>query len=264
MIGVDAYRSSTRESAMRVIVDERPAPGGWNMAVDEALLESAVQDGVCTVRVYEWEQPTVSLGYFQASAEIEAQPQFAGLPSVRRLSGGGAIVHHHELTYSCCLDADHPLAGNPAQVYRVVHIAVIGLLSERGVTASLRGGAVPANDRRFLCFGRGDPHDVVVAGHKVLGSAQRRRRGAVLQHGSLLLARSAHAPEYPGLRELADLALLPRELAGVLAQRLAAVLGGAAFPASLSADELHCAAELQRAKYSGLRWGGGAARRSMR
>jgi lipoate-protein ligase A len=143
-------------------------------------------------------------------------------------------------------------------------MAVIALLSERGVTASLRGGTAPANERRFLCFARGDPHDVVVAGHKVVGSAQRRRRGAVLQHGSLLLARSAHTPEYPGLRELAGLTLKPRDVSGVLAQRLAVVLGGAACPTSLSASELNRAAELQRAKYSDLGWGGASTRRWMR
>jgi lipoate-protein ligase A len=252
------------DRACRIIVDGRPARGPWNMGVDEALLESAVQDGACTVRVYEWEEPTVSLGYFQSSADVEAQPLLAGLSVVRRLSGGGAIVHHHELTYSCCLAADHPLAVNPTPAYGVVHRAVIALLSERGVTASLRGGMAAANENRFLCFGRGDPHDVVVAGHKVLGSAQRRRRGAILQHGSLLLARSAHAPEYPGLRELAGLALKPREVAGVLAQRLAVALGRAAFPASLSENEMSRAEELQRAKYSDLDWGGAAARRSMR
>src|SRR5437899_7083966 len=94
----------------RVIVDTLPGSGEWNMAVDEALLESAVAGGSCATRWYCWNQATLSIGYFQTPEEALCKRRFAALPVVRRLTGGGAIVHHHELTYSCTLPARHPLA----------------------------------------------------------------------------------------------------------------------------------------------------------
>jgi hypothetical protein len=103
---------------------------------------------------------------------------------------GGAIVHDRELTYSCALAASHPFVREPRKIYTSVHLAVIELLAGYGLSATLRGESLPGLDREFLCFGRGDQDDVVIGPEKILGSAQRRRKGAVLQHGSLVLWRS--------------------------------------------------------------------------
>jgi lipoate-protein ligase A len=172
------------------------------MAVDEALLEAALERDECTVRWYRWSTATVSLGYFQAAEAALAIPELAGLPMVRRLTGGGAILHHHEWTYSCSVPAAHPLAEAPTRLYGLVHERVVRALAEQGIRAALRGQALAEREGTFLCFGRGDPRDVVLNGHKILGSAQRRRRGAVLQHGSLLVRHSEHAPQFPGLVDL--------------------------------------------------------------
>ncbi|MEM6330787.1 MAG: lipoate--protein ligase family protein, partial [Planctomycetota bacterium] len=83
----------------RLIVDP-PQPGARNMAVDEALLDAAAAGAGATLRLYRWSSPTLSLGYFQPLAARAAHPASAGCPCVRRHSGGGAIVHDHELTYS--------------------------------------------------------------------------------------------------------------------------------------------------------------------
>ncbi len=187
---------------VRVVIESEPQVGVRNMAVDEALLEAALERGECTVRWYRWREATVSLGYFQAAEAGEAIPELSGLPIVRRLTGGGAILHHHEWTYSCSLPAGHPLAESPGQIYDRVHEQVVAALAEQGIRCALRGEALPDREGTFLCFGRGDPRDIVLNGHKILGSAQRRRRGAVLQHGSLLLRRSEHAPQFPGLLDL--------------------------------------------------------------
>ena len=183
------------------------------MAVDEALLESAVSAGVCTVRWYRWKCPTVSLGYFQSLSALQANPRLRGLPVVRRLSGGGAIVHDRELTYSCAVPAGHRLSRDARQLYTRMHERVIGVLAGFGFAAALRGTARGDRGREFLCFGRGDDFDVVMGDSKVLGSAQRRRKGAVLQHGSLVLESSETTPEFPGVFDcggrtvpLADLA----------------------------------------------------------
>jgi lipoate-protein ligase A len=172
------------------------------MAVDEALLEAALERGECTVRWYRWREATVSLGYFQAAEAAAAIPGLCDLPIVRRLTGGGAILHHHEWTYSCAIPPATPLAENPTQIYDRVHEQIVAALVEQGIRSALRGEALVEREGTFLCFGRGDPRDIVLKGHKILGSAQRRRRGAVLQHGSLLLHSSEHAPQFPGLVDL--------------------------------------------------------------
>jgi lipoyl(octanoyl) transferase len=187
---------------VRVVIESEPQDGVRNMAVDEALLEAALERGQCAVRWYRWSGPTVSLGYFQPAEAAETIPGLAGLPIVRRLTGGGAILHHHEWTYSCAVPPGNPLAENPPQIYDRVHEQIMAALAEQGIRSTLRGEALAEREGTFLCFGRGDPRDIVLAGHKILGSAQRRRRGAVLQHGSLLLHRSEHAPQFPGLVDL--------------------------------------------------------------
>ena len=188
-----------------------PAPGPANMAADETLLNAAA-DGVPGGRWYRWSEPTVSLGHFQKGPELN----LPDLPRVRRLSGGGAIVHHHEWTYALAVPRSHRLARSPETFYEAVHAELIAALAAAGVTARLRGEGDRGADSRTLCFLRADSRDVVVTDasgvvRKVVGSAQRRRRGAVLQHGSLLLAASPHAPGVPGLNEAAGLTLAAAE-----------------------------------------------------
>lgn len=175
-----------------------PASGAWNMAIDAALLEAAVNEGVCAVRWYQWVEPTLSLGHFQD----QSAQTLAGLPIVRRLSGGGAIVHDQELTYSCVIPAGHPLSHAPQELYSVIHQNIAEILQSYGFPVTARGKTLAARSNEFLCFGRGDAFDLVVNETKVLGSAQRRRKGAVLQHGSLILTASPSAPQFPGLLDL--------------------------------------------------------------
>lgn len=200
------------------------------MAVDELLLESVIQPSPdagpvpasgthpqrrlpdstpapqpqCILRIYRWAEPTISLGYFQDVRSLPQELIAAQLPIVRRLSGGGALLHHHELTYSCVLPDVHPLTRTPPEIYTVVHHAVAAVLCESGIPVQMRGVRDAGRRSEFLCFGRGDEHDLVCQGFKVLGSAQRRRKGAILQHGSLILRRSEHAAQFPGVFDLAS------------------------------------------------------------
>ena len=185
-----------------LMVEPAARSGSWNMATDEYLLEAALSDNLKAVRMYRWDEPTVSLGYFQDSADDALSTTFQNLAAVRRLSGGGAILHHHELTYSFVLPTDDPLALVPTELYGRVHRAIIDVLRDFGAECSMRGEDDAKSEEPFLCFIRGDRHDIHCSGHKVVGSAQRRRKGAVLQHGSILLEHSPHAPEIPGLRDL--------------------------------------------------------------
>lgn len=205
---------------LRVILEPEPQSGAWNMAVDEALLESVIQGGMPTLRWYQWNEATVSLGYFQKSADFDTDAALSQLPVVRRLSGGGAILHDDEWTYSLALPASQPLFKVPEQLYDIVHQSLVDSLNELGFPIAIRGESLKLNDEPLLCFQRKDSHDLVVQGQKVVGSAQRRRRGAVLQHGSLILRASPLAPTVAGLTDLCD-AHVPDDLARILAVNFA-------------------------------------------
>jgi lipoate-protein ligase A len=193
---------------VRQIIDPVANSGVWNMAVDEALLQSAIDQETATLRWYTWREPTVSQGYFQQKSDIEGNPRLSHLPCVRRLSGGGTLVHDCELTYSLALPGSQRLVERPAELYRVIHGAFVEVFRERGVELCLRGVTVKRSDEPVLCFAREDEHDLVLKGHKVLGSAQRRRRGAILQHGGLLLKASSVTPELLGIGDLCPTASL--------------------------------------------------------
>ncbi len=177
------------------------------MAVDEALLESTAErtDDVCTLRFYRWAEPTLSLGYFQSFGERADHAASESCSTVRRASGGGAILHHDEITYSLTTPPKSRFAKDHLALYHLAHAALIETLAERGIQAELCGALGPQRERAnpFLCFQRRTEGDVLFLGNKVAGSAQRRLKGAILQHGSLLLQRSRFAPELPGIFDLA-------------------------------------------------------------
>ena len=208
------------------LIEPEPRSGAWNMAVDAWLLDRALHAEQTAARLYRWEVPTVSLGHFQKLDDPAVTDRFAALPRVRRLSGGGAILHDRELTYSFAIPGTHPLAADPTGLYSIVHERIIAVLAELGVTSRMRG-EVLSGPEPFLCFGRGDPRDIVMEQHKILGSAQRRRRGAILQHGALLLERSPDAPEFPGIAELSGRSLDLADLTSRLEREFAVLLGGA-------------------------------------
>lgn len=204
------------------------------MAVDAALLEAANRSPGCpVVRVYGWSEPTVTLGYFQKSESHPVPASIAECPRVRRLTGGGAILHHHEITYSVVLPSTHEFRSAPLQLYDVMHTAIAGALSECGVKTGFRAeyprpaDAVAPKDA-FLCFLRSDPRDLAMIDGgdypKIVGSAQRRRRGTILQHGSILMRASPMLPEVLGLEDLHS-HFDSAEFADVLPCRLGKTLG---------------------------------------
>jgi lipoate-protein ligase A len=209
---------------VRQIIDPQANSGAWNMAVDEILLQSAIDHDLATLRWYRWREPTVSLGYFQKQEDLRGDDRLSQLPRVRRLSGGGTLVHDIELTYSLALPASQRLVERPMDLYRIAHQSFIDAFRLRGVVLTLRGTTTRHANEPVLCFAREDEHDLVLDGHKVLGSAQRRRRGAILQHGGLLLKASAVTPELLGIADLrpsVDLSGLPEQLGQSLLREVA-------------------------------------------
>jgi len=234
-----------------------PGGGAWNMGVDECLLDSFAQGETCCWRFYQWREPTLSLGYFQAYEDRQKHRPSRDCPAVRRASGGGAIVHDVELTYSLVAAASNPLARQPHFLYEAVHAALIEALVELGVgRASLFGqtGGLAEAKQPFLCFQRRSPGDVVYGEAKIAGSAQRRRRGAVLQHGSVLLGRSAAAPELPGIAELTGQDVACDTLITAWLGRLEVHLELAFSRQVLTGDQRRLAQQYAEEKYASDAW----------
>ena len=230
--------------------------GSWNMAFDEAMLIEGENTGTAALRFYSWSRPTLSLGYFQALHEREQHAHSQACDVVRRPSGGGAILHHRELTYALVLPAQHPLTAQTKQLYAAVHSTLIDVLASLGLDGTLCESRQPdsATPPPFLCFLRREAGDVLVDGHKVAGSAQRRRQGAVLQHGSVLFAQSPHAPELLGLQELANTTVTEADLMLPWIDKLADVLQIQWQTSSFSTDVSDRAQRLMAGKYGQPAW----------
>lgn len=231
-------------------IDDPPLAAAWNMAVDEALLLGGERP---TLRFYRWSPHAVSLGWFQRAADFADLPP--GTPVVRRLTGGGAIHHGDELTFSLTLGAEL-LPANVAASYALVHEAVVAALGDLGVACERLAAGAPQHARpaERWCFAVPGRDDIVTARGKLLGSAQRRLRTPaprVLHHGSLVLTQPALTPF---VAAVADARAADQEFAdafgAVFTARLAHALALVAEPGELTAAERALATRLCDEKYS--------------
>ncbi|HZJ17913.1 MAG TPA: hypothetical protein VFD27_22870 [Chthoniobacteraceae bacterium] len=155
--------------------DPEPHAAALNMAIDEALLRAAREP---ILRIYRWEQPAVSFGYFGKWAEV--QRTWPEREAVRRWTGGGIVPHGDDLTYSLIVPREHPFALlGPLESYRAIHEALAAALG----SASLATRADPKVSD--ACFENAVRHDIVVAGRKIAGAAQRRSKPGLLHQGSI-------------------------------------------------------------------------------
>jgi lipoate-protein ligase A len=226
------------------------------MALDEALLLTAADAGMASLRCYTWNEATVSLGYFQPDAGRGESSNLAGLPWIRRATGGAAIVHHHELTYALALPKGKPWQTAESWICRMHHM-VQAVLREHGMKAH---GVVCGEETKLgdvLCFLHQTPADLTLNGSKVAGSAQRKLRGALLQHGSLLLNRSPHAPALPGINDAAGRELFTASsLSASIVDQFANDTGWTLKPDDWTADERTAAERIKSEKYANAAWNG--------
>lgn len=177
---------------IRALRDCEFRDGARNMALDCAIYEAvAAGDQPPTLRLYGWQPFCLSLGYGQRASDVDtAALNLRGWDLVRRPTGGKAILHGDELTYSLCLPPDHPLAGGDVvESYRRISAGFLRALRELGLDAeserqnsSFRPAAVGP-----VCFEIPSHYEISIAGRKLIGSAQMRRKGGLLQHGSIPL-----------------------------------------------------------------------------
>ena len=229
------------------------ASGRANMARDEALLQSALDCGAASLRFYYWSEPTLSLGYFQSHTERLADPLLKDVVYVRRPTGGAAILHHYETTYALALPAGLPWHNSENWICRMHH-AIAAALRRMDVHASAVACGEEQKLGPHLCFLHQTPADLRVNGHKAVGSARRRPRGATMQHGSILLKRSPYAPALPGICDLAGREIDPQELEQSIVGELAKATGWSFEHSDWTDAERRGAAELERGKYATRQW----------
>lgn len=215
-------------SHLELLVETGPAEGAAvNMAVDEVLLTRATRP---ILRIYGWEKPAVTFGYFERWEPVARA--YPGREWVRRWTGGGIVPHGEDWTYSLIVPRGEPFAGEaPAESYRVIHEVLGVAMREAGVAAAtVTPQAAPKISQ--ACFENPAQYDVLAAGHKIAGAAQRRSRFGMLHQGSV---QGVAIPE-------------------AFAERLAAALADAVTPRALGAEELDEARALAQAKYATEAW----------
>jgi lipoate-protein ligase A len=165
--------------------------GAWNMAVDQAILE-AVGRGAClpTLRLYAWQPACLSLGYAQPFKDVDVlRLKSNGWDVVRRATGGRAILHTDELTYSVSAPPDEAhVQGSVLESYRHLARALLAAVRALGLPVEMEQNApLPGAEKGPVCFEVPSAYEIVVGGKKLIGSAQARKKEGVLQHGTLPL-----------------------------------------------------------------------------
>ncbi|MFH1446355.1 MAG: biotin/lipoate A/B protein ligase family protein [Chloroflexota bacterium] len=255
--------------------------GAWNMAVDEAILESVYTGrSMSTLRLYAWDPPCLSLGYAQSAADVNlAYLDQAAWQLVRRPTGGRAILHTDELTYTVIAPLHEPrISGSVIESYSHLAAALLQALILLGLPAEAKerySNSKTQKKHNPVCFEVPSNYEITVRGKKLIGSAQARRKEGVLQHGSLPLygdlTRITLALNYasPNQRQLATDRLLKRattveselgrsctwkEAASAFEQAFSTVLNLKFVQGELSEEEIVHAKELLENKYDHPSW----------
>jgi lipoyl(octanoyl) transferase len=230
--------------------------GAANMALDEVLLDSATIANQPMLRFYGWATPTVTLGYFQPAADRLARPGIMDLAWVRRPTGGTTLVHdsRHEFTYALALPGEHAVAPDAANWICQMHYLIRDALASLGVQARAVVCGEEARLGPVLCFQHQTPGDLLIAGRKVAGSAQRKVRGAILQHGSVALSQSPYTPELPGVLELAGKRLLAEDVQTQLLQQFTKLLNWSIRAIDWQKEWIEEARQRDIGKYSTTEW----------
>ncbi len=257
----------------RLLLEQAPRTGAWNMALDEAIMD-AVGEGAAppTLRLYQWEPPCLSLGRRQPLEGVDlARLRTDGSEAVRRATGGWAILHTDELTYSVALLPSDPRADGPIlDAYRKLSAGLLAGLTRLGVAAEMKpASASGTHNLTAACFEVPSAYEITAQERKLIGSAQARPNGRVLQHGSLPLAGdigrvtryltfkdeserdalASHLRERAAtLGEVAGRAISFAEAAEAMRQGFAQALNVTLTPAAPTPDELRRAESLMAEK----------------
>jgi lipoate-protein ligase A len=254
---------------IRLIIQE-PCHAYFNMALDEAISD-AVRKKISppTLRLYGWDRPSLSIGYFQKISDVDLKYcEARDYPVVRRLTGGRAILHDSELTYSfTCSNVSPIFNGSLSEDYTVISNALLHALKTAGAEAKASFIKKRRNDyRNPACFKTVSFGEITVNGKKVIGSAQKRYRDGFLQHGSIVFDFDAKelcaVLKGNSIEDFRGMGALRNSLPSLTINKLSLNVKEA-FEYTLrmklisdkpSAHELKLAEELQSNKYSSNEW----------
>ncbi len=260
------------------LIDSGPGPGPWNLALDEAIFQS-VRAGASlpTLRLYRWSAPALSIGYAQdRDRDVDRDACRArGIAVIRRVTGGRAVLHDAEVTYSVSAPAGLPGFGTGLdEAYRTIAAGLIAGLRVLGLRAALPapGPRGPVRlSRQAACFATAARHEIAVGGRKLIGSAQRREAGAFLQHGSILLeshdealrhllrspAAKKSAAGMAGLADVLPIRPAPEAVVAAIVAGCAGAWGVRFHPGTISAAEERAARTLESSRYRSEDWNAG-------
>ena len=262
---------SLDRSAWRLLI-HAAADGAWNMAVDEAILESYLAHDEKplppTLRLYGWNPPALSLGKSQPSAEFLEPPvaRRRGIDFVRRPTGGLAVLHDRERTYAVvgALRCE-PFAGGVLETYRSISAALEDAMRSLGARASSSAHEGRLHPQGPSCFALTSAHEITVGGRKLIGSAQLRRGRAFLQHGSIpldtnrealaaLLGDPVDGESYTDLTSALGRAVGPRDLDYAIVDAFARQFEVDLQPGELTPGERLRATQIRCWKYLSVDW----------
>ena len=176
-------------------IDAEPREAALQMAVDRVLLETAA---LPVLRVYQWEKPCVTIGYFGSSTD--ASVAYPNLPIIRRWTGGGTVLHGEDAPYSLIVPRAESFSRvRPAESYCAIHGALATALRTSVPDVKQATGRAPK--RSDACFENPVADDLMVSGNKVAGAGQRRTRHGLLHQGSVQLGRS----DFKDVQQFADI-----------------------------------------------------------
>lgn len=247
------------------LIDTGENRADWNMAMDEAML-STFSDGARPVlRLYGWE-PSISLGRFQKAAESidAARLKAHGVACVRRMTGGGALVHGGDLSYSLVFPRSFVKERGVKESYRHLCRFLLRLYDKLGLKAGFAADAGMETGRSAICLAANEAYDIVIGGRKMGGNAQRLTKQGILMHGSLPMRLDAERfdplfLEPSGLERAASLEQLKvpieyEELAELVADSFSLSFGAELEKDGISTHEEELAKRLVADKYGTKRW----------
>jgi lipoate-protein ligase A len=173
-----------------LIIDRIPCKGSWNMAVDDYMFRSLKEGTTTFLRFYQWEKPTVSIGYSQKAEKVIDLPfcRQKGIEIVRRITGGKLVLHHKEMTYSVCSSDSGIFSQKLIHSYRLISEALNLGLQRMGIESRLAKETPTVYARGVLpCFSHPARDEIEMEGKKIIGSAQKRTGKKFIQHGSIPL-----------------------------------------------------------------------------
>jgi lipoate-protein ligase A len=250
-------------------IDTGPCRASYNMALDEVIaMEVKKGNALPTLRLYAWDKPSVSIGYFQKVSDINIDYCMGkGIPIVRRPTGGRAILHDHEITYSFSVKTDSGVFSKGLlDSYKKISNAFGIALSKIGIASELKLQREPHRNRSPLCFQSTSYGEITVNSKKVIGSAQKRWPNGLLQQGCIpfiidkdeidkifRLKSSERGKKFTGLKNIfSDINI--EKIKNAIRVSFEETFDIRLIPSSPTLDEISLAEELENQKYLSPQW----------